>query len=145
MTPDEQLLTAIHKTSEMGKNTLNKLKEKCEDNSFLAVIDRQYEEYKRFFMSADTLLKACEGDDSGVPAGSKVMGDMMIDMASLRDKSTCHYADMVLKGTERGITELDDAMIKLSSAAKPETLNLAEALRSVLICNKSELLRIING
>ncbi len=145
MQPNEELLIAIHKNAEMGKNSLGKLREKCEDNALLGIVNEQYEEYKRIYMAADTLLKANEGDDSGVPATAKLMSDMMLDLSAMMDNSTASFADMMLKGTERGIEEIEDAMTKCADGARVEIVNLAETLHKFLLRNKSELLTLVNS
>ena len=66
MCANEQLLIAIHKNAERGKNTLDKLLPESK-GEIRAVLEEQLEEYKRIFMAADTLLKSMDGNDGGVP------------------------------------------------------------------------------
>ncbi len=145
MQPNEQLLIAIHQNAEMGKTGLEKLREKCADPALLDLVNAHYEEYKRIYMAADTLLKACEGDDSGAPAAAKLMSGVMLDFAAMKDSSVANFADMMLKGTEKGLKEIDEAIAQFAGTAKTETVNLAETLRAFLLHNKSELLARING
>ena len=140
MCANEQLLIAIHKNAEMGKNTLDKLLPECK-GEFRSVIETQLEEYKRIFMSADTLLKSMDGDDGGVPAMTKIMSDLMVEMKTMTDKTPAHLADMVLKGIDMGIEELNGALNELQLTAKPETVNLANTLRTALMHNKETLQR----
>ena len=140
MTANEQLLVAIHKNAEMGRNTLDKLLPECR-GEIRGVIEKQHDEYRRIFMAADTLLKSMDGKDDGVPAMGKIMSDLMIEMQTLTDKSTPHIAEMVLRGVDMGIQEITDAMEKLRLQAKPETVRLAETLQKALHRNKEILQR----
>ena len=142
MHPNEELLVAIHKNAEMGKTSLEHLREKCENHDLMTLIDRHHEEYKRIYLAADTLLKDCEGNDAGVPAAAKVMSNMMLDVTAMADHSTANFADMMLKGTEKGIEEIEQAILKYGGSVKKEILNLAETLHRFLLQNKSELVSL---
>ena len=140
MCANEQLLIAIHKNAEMGKNTLDKLLPESK-GEIRAVLEEQLEEYKRIFMAADTLLKSMDGNDGGVPPMTKVMSDLMIEVQTLSDKTPAHLSEMVLKGIDLGIEEINSALNELQLKAKPETVNLANTLRTFLMRNKETLQR----
>ncbi len=142
MNANEELLVAIHKNAEMGKTSLEKLAEKCENHNLQELISRHHDEYKRIYLAADTLLKDCEGNDAGVPAAARMMSNMMLDLAAMKDHSTANFADMMLKGTDKGIEEIEEAIEKYGCTVKPEVLNLAKTLRSFLLQNKSELVSL---
>ncbi len=140
MNANEQLLVAIHKNAEMGKNTIDKLLPESR-GEIRSVLTKQLEEYRRIYMSADTLLKSMDGNDSGVPVMTKVMSDMMIEVQTWTDKTPAHLSEMVLKGIDMGIREINSALNELQLKAKPETVNLANTLRTTLMHNKETLQR----
>lgn len=139
MNCNEELLVHIHKISEMGKNTLHRLIPIIDDAKFKGVVESSHDEYSRIFMASDTLLKADGGDDSGVSPVSKTMGNVMIGLNSMTDSSVAHLAEMVMKGTDMGIEEIEQALPKLRGHASEEAKNLAECLHKFLLGNKEQL------
>lgn len=140
MSSNEQLLVCVHKNAEMGKNSIEKLMSVSEDKAFNESLERDLEQYKRIWLSSDTLLKASDGDDSGVPVTTKVMSDMMVDFTALTDNSTEKLSEMLLKGVEKGLNELDQTLGGSGKHADEETKNLAHALRSFMYAERSRLL-----
>ncbi|MEA4911809.1 MAG: hypothetical protein VB092_04225 [Oscillospiraceae bacterium] len=139
MKENEKLLMSIHKNAEMGRNTIDKLIPEVADETFKGLLESQHDEYSRVFTAADVLLKKIDGDDRGVPPMAKTMGNVMIELSTLSDHSTAKLAEMVLKGTDKGIEELAEAMAAFSVHAKQETLNLAEMFDELLRRNRHEL------
>lgn len=143
MNDNEQLLMGLHKGAEMGRNTIDKLISYVEDKPFKALLERHRKEYSRIYMSADVLLKSLDGDDGDLPAMAKAMGDLMIDMTTLTDRSTLKLAELVMKGTKKGIEQFNEDMEKYSRGASTETNNLARVYGEFLEHNQQELKRYV--
>ncbi len=139
MSAAEQLLTRTQKNAEMGKNTMEKLLPIIQDRDLKAVVQMQHEEYNRIFMSADILLRSNGADVGGVSGVAKMMGNAMIDLNTLTNKSAPHLAGMLIEGTDRGIKEIDEALSQYGASASTEAFNLASTLRDALYRNRREL------
>ncbi len=139
MKENEKLLAAIHRNAEMGRNTIDKLLAEVKDPTLKGLLESQHDEYNRVYMAADVQLKSIDGDDGGVPPVAKAMGNIMIELSTLGEPTTEKLAQMVLKGTEKGIEELSEAMAAHASGATQETLNLAGAFDEFLRQNRDAL------
>ncbi|MDO4566405.1 MAG: hypothetical protein Q4B42_03650 [Oscillospiraceae bacterium] len=139
MCANEQLLIAIHKTAEMGMLSTEKIMEVSRDEALKRALSDSREEYKRIWMSADTLLKASDGDDKGVSGMAKAMTDMNIELTAASGGSTEKLLEKLSKGNERGLEELERALSEFGGGAYEETVNLAGALRSLLIRERADL------
>ena len=139
MCATEQLLICVHKTAEMGLLAADKLIETTRDDNFKEKLCDSREVYKRVWMSADMLLKARDGDDSGVSDMAKVMCDMSIDFTALRDDSTDKLLEKLSKGNERGLKELEKAFSECGADADEEVVNLANVLRKLLLKEREDI------
>lgn len=139
MCATEQLLICVHKTAEMGLTAADKLIETTRDDAFEQKLRDSREGYKRVWMSADMLLKASGGDDSGVSGMAKVMCDMSIDMTAMLDDSTDKLLEKLSKGNERGLSELENALSQYGADADPEVVRLANVLRRLLLAERADI------
>ncbi len=138
MNYDEKLLIEIHRCADMGQSTLDRLAPHIDNGGFRSLVDKQREEYNRVFIAADAKLKAIRGNDSGAPRAALMMGGIMADMRASVDNSSEHLSEVVLKGIEKGIKDIDHAMSSYSAGATPETRRLATQLREYLAAGKEK-------
>lgn len=141
MTHTEQLLCCIHRAAEMGRENVGKLQNCATDDHFRALLARWQQDYSRYYSSADVLLKARGGDDSGLGAMSRVMGGLMTDLNLAVDGSDAHIAEMLHRGTEQGIRELGEQLDAARGIAEEEAINLGQNLYDFLLRCRSDLLR----
>ena len=139
MTHDEKLLCSIHRAAEMGRDSLARVLQSVQNDHFRNLLADWQETYSRYYISADVLLKASGGDDRGLGGMSRVMGDVMTDLSLAMDDSDAHIAEMLHKGTQMGIDELDEQLRTAKGAAQEETLNLASNMLDFLYSCRSEL------
>lgn len=127
MNGNAEMLNFIYQNAEMGVETLNKLKELAEDETFKQYLDVQYTEYKKFNEDARTLLNKNGYDEKGIGAMQRIRTYLMLNMQTLVDKSTSHIAEMIMVGSTMGII---DAIknIKRYDDVGAEILQLMERL-----------------
>jgi len=139
MTNDEKLLCGIHRAAEMGRDSLARVLQSVQDEHFKNTLSEWQQRYSRYYISADVLLKASGGDDSGLGSVSRMMGDVMTDMSLLMDDSDAHIAEMLFKGTEQGIEQLSGLLQETRGSAGDEAVTLAKNMQAFLLACRSDL------
>lgn len=124
MDTNAELLNYIYQNSQMGVETLEHLLEITEDEKFKTQLQAQLKEYKEINKSAHEilLLKGC--DEKGISGMEKLRTYLMINMQTIKDKSTSHIAEMLITGSTMGIVQ---AIKKLK-----EYTNANEEVRSLM-------------
>ena len=127
MNGNAEMLNFIYQNAEMGVETLNKLKELAEEETFKQYLDVQYKEYKKFNEDARTLLNKNGYDEKGIGAMQRIRTYLMLNMQTMVDKSTSHIAEMIMVGSSMGII---DAVknIKKYNDVESDILQLMERL-----------------
>lgn len=138
---DRDLLERIYKNADMGRSSIGKVIEVCEDTALKGTLKQQYDNYNRVAMSAATLLRSAGGKVK--PAKMANMGaSAMISMDMLADKSSAHIAEMTLRGNDKGIKAIEDSLMDSPQADK-NIVALAESLRDHIADNTRELLHFV--
>ena len=104
-----KLLNCVAQTAQMGQGSLNRLLEKTADTAFRDILLRQRQDYQRFQQDAETRLNA-----QGVQPEPKRFIDRAgawvgLEMSTLQDKSTAHFADLIIQGVTMGVIETTKA------------------------------------
>ncbi len=136
----QPLLSAIRKNAELGKNMMETTLPLVKNNDLRAVVQVQFDEYNRFLMSADTLLRA-SGEISQNAVVARVIDSVSVGINTLTDKSTQNIAQLLVDSTVKGLREIDGAIERYGPASSPETINLGTTLRDFLNRNHRELKR----
>lgn len=123
MTGNEEILNYIHQNAQMGIETLPELINISTDNEFIEELRSQFIEYKKIFDESTKML----GMAKSIPKMAKFTSYIMIKMELLMDKSPCHIAEMLIKGSVMGIIEIEKNFNDYKDADK-EILNLANRL-----------------
>ncbi len=109
---DEELLNYVFQNSEMGSDTISKLIEISQDETFKRQLKTQKKEYDAMKDDAKKLLKESGKTEDELSAFDKIRTYIMINMQTLTDKSNSHIAQMLMEGSAMGITQ---ALRKLRS------------------------------
>lgn len=140
MCANEELLIAVQRCAETGRDALDRVLPAA-TGEFRREAEQRREKYKRLYMAADSLLKAGDGDDSGVPALRRAADAVRLEVKALRDRSAAGLAAALLTTTDRGLLDISTALAQLQLRARPQTVNLAAELRRELIADKEALQR----
>jgi ribosomal protein S4E len=112
----------------MGLNTTKQLIEISEDEAFTKELHAQVKQYQEINHEAKALLASHGYDEKGINALDKIKIYVMINMQTLKDKSTSHLAEMILLGSNMGVI---DAIknIKRYQEAEKDILTLMKKLQ----------------
>lgn len=111
----------------MGVVTLNQLIEIAEDRRFKRHLKSQLREYKRIHTTAKSLLNRKGYDEKGISAFDKIKTYLMINVQTMKDKSSSHIAEMLIIGSNMGII---DAIKNINNyqGAERKILNIMKKL-----------------
>ena len=128
MNDTQKLLEFIYKNSEMGRKTVDPIKNMNRDPKFQTVLDRMLSDYDEICTEADNLLRECGVPEaSGLNIGEKMMTEMSLRFSTMMDKSVPHLADMLLKGASMGVTDISKKLDECKDADE-SAVRLAERL-----------------
>ncbi|MBW6409527.1 hypothetical protein [Clostridium weizhouense] len=128
MNGNAELLNFIYQNSQMGVDTINKLMELVEDKNFKEHLDEELKTYKEIHTKAKELLNFNGYDEKGISAVEKIRTYIMINIQTLRNKTTSHIAEMLILGSNMGIIDAIKNIRKYNQGEK-DILNLMKQLQ----------------
>ena len=103
---DVNALDEIHKGSCMGSDAISFILEKVEDQDLEKLLRKQFKSYKEMQEIIERIYPNYnEGNPHSTSMATKVMTDSMINMKTLKDKTTSHLAELLIQGTNMSIIE----------------------------------------
>lgn len=128
MTDDAELLNFIYQNSEMGANSISQLLDIVEDEQIKEHLERQLRGYNDINRKAKELLNKNGFDEKGIGSFEKLKAYMMINIKTLKDKSPTNIAEMMITGSNMGITDAIKRQHEYKSAEK-NIISLMERLQ----------------
>ena len=117
MNDTQKLLEFIYKNAEMGRKTVDPIKNMTESENFKAALERMLGDYSEICANADRLLKQYgEEEASGLNIAEKMMTEVSLRMNTMKDRSVPHLADMLLKGASMGVTDISKKIAECKNA-----------------------------
>ena len=102
---NEELIDYVYQNAEMGVNSISKLMEITDDAEFMRQLDTQKNEYTAMKNDAEKLLREKGMTEDDLSAFDRARTYIMINMQTLKDKSTSHIAEMLMQGSTMGIVQ----------------------------------------
>lgn len=128
MNDTQRLLEFIYKNSEMGRKTVDPIKNMNNDTRFQETLDRMLTDYDEICAEADLQLKNNGvSEASGLNIGEKMMTEMSLRFSTMKDRSVPHLADMLLKGASMGVTDISKKLEECKGADE-DSVRLAKRL-----------------
>lgn len=110
MNANAELLNFVYQNSQMGVETLGQLLDIARDAELKEVLEKQKEGYEDFHRQAKQMLNENGYDEKGLNAFEKISTYFMVNIQTMTDDSASHIAQMLIEGSNMGIT---DALKKL--------------------------------
>ena len=105
MDNSKYVLNEVGKGLQMGMDSITNITEKLEDKGFKEVLLNQYNEYDDLLNRVNDEITKYQDVPEQLNPMQKAMGWMGVEMNTLMDKSNSKIAEMMLQGTNMGITE----------------------------------------
>ncbi|MCI7812593.1 MAG: hypothetical protein SO016_07985 [Lachnospiraceae bacterium] len=129
MDANEELLNFVYQNSQMGIDTLRQMLEISEDEKMNEYLEGQKRGYIELHKKAKQFLSENGTDEKGLSMMEKMKTYWMINMQTIRDKSSSHIADMLIKGSTMGINEAVKKINDYEGKAKKEYVDLMKRLQ----------------
>lgn len=138
MNGNVELLNFIYQNSQMGVDTIKKLKDISEDEEFKKHLDSQLDEYLKIHTTAKTLLNKSNYNEKGISTFDQIKTYLMINLQTLTNKTTSHISEMLIIGSNMGVI---DAIknVKKYAGAENDILDLMKKLQSIEESNIQQL------
>ena len=109
---DEEVLTSVYKNAHIALQSISNLIGETDDQKMKEELNDEYDGYEKFIGKLSSHMKevGCEPKDIGVL--QKAFMFTSIKMNTLTDDSKSHVAELMIKGTVMGITELTEILNK---------------------------------
>lgn len=115
-----ELLCYIYKNVKMGSDAIVDLMPKVKDESFREALTEQMNGYERFARDAEKQLSPMGVKPQEEPMIKKMMSKMGIAMNTMTDSSVGHMAEMLIKGSTMGITDMTKHVREFEGQGCPE-------------------------
>lgn len=106
MNANVELLQYICQNTEMGKSAIKQLIGVVEDPEFQRVVESQYREYDEIYDLAHRALEERHKEAKSVGPMAKISSYIMINVNAIADGSVSSMAEMMMKGSNKGIIEI---------------------------------------
>ena len=124
---DITILREIQKNTQMAMSTIDTLLDKTDDSEFTMSLSKQSLGYAK--IHNDAVEKLVE-EQSGTYRTNQIADIMLrgsVHMGTLTNVSTSHLADMMIQGSNRGLTNMYKA-VKHNALAQDMSMELAKEL-----------------
>ncbi len=127
MNANVELLQYICQNTEMGKSAIKQLIGVVEDPEFQRVVESQYREYDEIYDLAHRALEERHKEAKSVGPMAKISSYIMINVNAIADGSVSSMAEMMMKGSNKGIIEITKHLNDMHQV-DPDVRRLAERL-----------------
>ena len=128
---DEEVLTSVYKNAHIALQSISNVIGETTDEKMKNELIGEYYGYESFIGKLSSYMKeiGCEPKDIGFL--QKAFMFTSIKMNTLTDDSTSHIAELMIKGTVMGITELTEILNNHESELNEKTVSLTKELLSL--------------
>lgn len=114
----------------MGKTTIDQILKEVKDLEFRDILKEQLKDYEYIVDKCDNLLNTAGKLPKGIDAMPKIMSYFKIKMDTLKDDTSSHIAEMMMQGSNMGITEITKNLNKYNNVDNT-TKDLASRLLKI--------------
>lgn len=129
---NQNAINCIYKTAQIGLNSISNVSEEVENSALKGELATEYEGYENFIsqLSAFIVEKGYEIKEVNPLKKAFMWGSIKLN--TLTNDSSSHVANLMIKGTVMGITEMQEMINSQTEAVEPEIIELAKKLKKML-------------
>ncbi|MBO4573618.1 MAG: hypothetical protein J5762_07660 [Clostridia bacterium] len=127
----EEVLNNVYKNAHIALQSISDVLPECDDEKMCEELRREYDGYEKFIGEAAAFMRENDITPKDVGVMQKAMMWTSIKMKTMTDDSRSHLADMMLKGTVMGISELMQILSREDGSVDPRVLELTEKLKDL--------------
>jgi len=125
-----ELINSIYRNLQSGKQGINNVLEKIQDNKLKRELKAQFKDYDELSESCEDLARVYEIELSDNSFFTKARMWLNVNMATIMDKSNRKIASINIVGSTMGVLDLM-AVLSESKRCKKEIYNLGKAVLSL--------------
>ncbi|MBR2336430.1 MAG: hypothetical protein IKA61_00590 [Clostridia bacterium] len=103
---DHEVLTSIYKNAHIGLHSISNIIGETDHPDMKAELNEEYEGYEKFIGSLSAYMKEIGLEPKDIGVMKKAFMFTAIKMNTMTNDSKSHIAELMIKGTVMGITEL---------------------------------------
>ncbi|MBQ8725779.1 MAG: hypothetical protein IJY84_01595 [Clostridia bacterium] len=125
---DKEVLTSVYKNAHIALQSISNIIGETDHPDMKNELSEEYDGYEKYIGKLSAYMKevGCEPKDIGFM--QKAFMFTSIKMNTLTDDSKSHVAELMIKGTVMGITELTEILNKHSNGLGEQTRALTQEL-----------------
>ncbi|MBR1890904.1 MAG: hypothetical protein IJ811_00220 [Clostridia bacterium] len=127
----QEVLNNVYKNAHIALQSISDVSGECDSEKMRDELQREYEGYESFITEVTEYMKSQGVERKEVNPFQKAMMWTSIKMKTMTDDSRSHVADMMLKGTITGITELMQILSRSDGQVEERVLDYAERLKDL--------------
>lgn len=129
---NQNAINCIYKTAQIGLDSISNVLEEVEHSALKEELRQEYEGYENFISNLTTFICEKGYQVKEVNPMKKAFMWGSIKLNTLTNDSSSHVANLMIKGTVMGITEMQEMINSQSQAVEPEILEQAKKLKTLM-------------
>lgn len=139
MSPEEKLLSYIHKNAAMGTRSIPQVLSYPQSGAMRRALDQQLREYRNIARESKEYAQKLGHDVAEPTMLSQGMSAMMLRMQTLTDKSTSRLAELMIQGNTMGLIQITRHLNYFRYQPESKAVALGEKLLKTEEQNISQL------
>ena len=127
----EEILLNIYKNAHIALQSIADVLPECQNEAMREELKTEHDGYERFIGEVCSYMREQGVEAKEVGVMQKAMMWTSIKMKTMADDSRSHIADMMVKGTVMGITELMQILSRSDGSVDERTLRFARQLKDL--------------
>ncbi len=136
---DKEVLVSIYKNARIAIQSISDVIDETAEKNLREELSEEYEAYEKFLSKLSEYMKKTGAEVKDVNPFKKAMLFASVKMNSFADNSNNKIAEMTIKGTVNGITELREILNSSTKDLSPQTLDLVKELLTIEENNEERL------
>ena len=128
---NQEALNAIYKTAQIGLASISNVASEVEHSALKEELSSEYEGYEKFISELSTFIVDKGYEKKEVNPMKKAFMWTSIKLNTLTDDSAGHVAQLMIKGTVMGITEIQE-LINSGDSLDSEIIDKAKELNTLM-------------
>ena len=129
---NQNAINCIYKTAQIGLDSISNISEEVEHSALKSELAMEYEGYESFICELTTYINDNGYQLKEVNPMKKAFMWGSIKLNTLTDDSASHVANLMIKGTVMGITEMQEMINSDSSAIEKPIVDFAKKLKTLM-------------
>ena len=126
-----EILNNLYKNAHIALQSISDLTEELTDEKFRKELQGQYEGYEKIIGEISSLMKTNGIEPKDIGTFKKMMLKASVKMNTMKSDNRSEVAEMMIKGTVMGITDVYRELNEKKDVVAPEVKELATKLASL--------------